>query len=162
MHREYGNLDALKGLSFALRDQKNDADAEQVFRDALRVEPGHDEIQVIARARDGRFWARDAGSSRPLFVKGVNMGVALPGRFPAEFPQDESVYASLLHDVAGMGANAVRLYTLLPPGDLTQPSDLPMYTWRTWEQPTYHLEKKEAWTILKEAFASLPSHAETR
>jgi len=138
-----GHLDAMKGLGLALRDEKKYADAAGVFRDALRVSPGDAEtqglldqvlaagggdeetrprppatgtgIQVIARARDGRFWARDSGDFRPLFVKGVNMGVALPGRFPAEFPQDESTYAALLRDAAGMGANVVRLYTLLPP-----------------------------------------------
>ena len=141
--RDPGNLDALKGLGLALRDEKKYAEAAPIFRDALRVKPGDAEvqalldqvlaaggggeetrpsppatgtgIQVIARARDGRFWARDTGGFRPLFVKGINMGVALPGRFPAEFPQDEPVYASLLRDAAGMGANAVRLYTLLPP-----------------------------------------------
>src|SRR5262249_22998870 len=51
----------------------------------------------------------------PLFVKGVNMGVALPGRFPAEFPSDEATYRRLLSEAADLGVNAVRLYTLLPP-----------------------------------------------
>src|SRR2546427_6187335 len=54
-------------------------------------------------------------AAAPRFVKGVNMGVALPGRFPAEFPPDEATYRSFLSAIAGMGANAVRLYTLLPP-----------------------------------------------
>jgi hypothetical protein len=72
-------------------------------------------IRVVARARDRRFWVSEAGLFRPLFVKGVNMGVALPGRFPTEFPEDDATYASWLEAVAGMGANCVRLYTLLPP-----------------------------------------------
>ena len=86
--------------------------------------PG-DPIEVVARARDGRFWvpaetggaARSPGGTplRPLFVKGVNMGVALPGRFPAEFPLDGPTYGGWLRDVSEMGGNAVRLYTLLPP-----------------------------------------------
>lgn len=146
-----GNLDALKGLGLALRDQKKYADAARVFRDALHLKPDDAEttafleqalaaggggresrprpgaprdagIQVIARARDGRFWvggspggADGGGSFRPLFVKGVNMGVALPGRFPAEFPREEADYGAWIRDVHEMGANAVRLYTLLPP-----------------------------------------------
>ncbi len=143
LRRDAGNLDARKGLGLALRDQKKYADAAQAFRDALRLEPGDSEssgllgqvlaarggtresrprgpsngtaMQVVARARDGRFFVRESGRFRPLFVKGVNMGVALPGRFPAEFPQDEATYGSFLSNVSGMGANAVRLYTLLPP-----------------------------------------------
>lgn len=78
-------------------------------------------IEVIARARDGRFWVGGprggvgGGRFRPLFVKGVNMGVALPGRFPAEFPPDQATYGRWVRDVAELGANSVRLYTLLPP-----------------------------------------------
>ncbi len=45
----------------------------------------------------------------------MNLGVALPGRFPAEFPEDESAYFTWLESVSELGANAVRLYTLLPP-----------------------------------------------
>jgi hypothetical protein len=53
-----------------------------------------------------------------------------------------------------------RLADRLPPGDLAKPSDLPMYTWRGWDRPTYHLEKKETWTVLKRAFESLPKRRE--
>jgi len=143
LRREASNLDAQKGLGLALRDQKKYSDATQAFRDALRLKPGDAEaegllqqalaagdggreerprgpatgtaIRVVAQARDGRFFVREGGRFRPLFVKGVNMGVALPGRFPAEFPPDEATYRSFLSAIAGMGANAVRLYTLLPP-----------------------------------------------
>ena len=72
-------------------------------------------IEVVAGARERQLWVLDAGVPRPLFVKGINMGVALPGRFPAEFPADQETYARWLDLVSGMGANTVRLYTLLPP-----------------------------------------------
>jgi len=51
----------------------------------------------------------------PIFVKGVNLGAALPGKYPAEFPRGQQIYAEWLGQMADMGANAVRLYTLLPP-----------------------------------------------
>jgi len=51
-----------------------------------------------------------------------------------------------------------RLADRLPARELALPSDLPIYTWRKWEQPTYHLEKKESWGILKKALAALPAH----
>ena len=47
--------------------------------------------------------------------QGVNLGVALPGRFPAEFPLDSALYAGWLDTIAGMRANTVRVYTILPP-----------------------------------------------
>jgi len=84
-----------------------------------------DPIVVVARAHDGRLWAPAAGAGpardrapaaeRPVFVTGVNFGVALPGRWPSEFPEDEANYAGWLDLVAEMGANTVRAYTLLPP-----------------------------------------------
>jgi tetratricopeptide (TPR) repeat protein len=55
------------------------------------------------------------GNWRPIFIKGVNLGVALPGRFAAEFPTDERLYREWLEIIADLGANAIRLYTLLPP-----------------------------------------------
>jgi hypothetical protein len=48
-------------------------------------------------------------------VKGVNLGTALPGRFPTDFPEDDSTYASWLSLIAAAHANAVRVYTILPP-----------------------------------------------
>ncbi|MDW8017146.1 MAG: hypothetical protein RMI36_04895 [Thermus sp.] len=62
-------------------------------------------------AQEGRFLV----GGQPLQVRGVNLGVALPGRFPAEFPEEEALYRAWLELLSAMGANAVRTYTLLPP-----------------------------------------------
>ncbi len=70
------------------------------------------------RARVGRDFLEVLGPNgrwSPLFVKGVNIGAARPGRFPTEFPRDEATWREWLDLVAGLGANAVRTYTLLPP-----------------------------------------------
>lgn len=73
------------------------------------------EPQVPARTVGERFEVRTPEGWRPFYVKGVNLGVALPGRFPSEFPTDDSTYARWLSLVAEANANAVRLYTILPP-----------------------------------------------
>ena len=72
-------------------------------------------LQLVARTRGDRFEIRRSQGWTPFYVQGVNLGVALPGRFPAEFPTDSALYAGWLDTIAGMRANTVRVYTILPP-----------------------------------------------
>ncbi len=63
----------------------------------------------IAGARaDSTSWA-------PIFLKGVNLGVSLPGKFPTEFSMTFDQYYAWLDLISRMNANTVRLYTILPP-----------------------------------------------
>ncbi len=73
-------------------------------------------LRVDARTR-GDFFEVPAGRGRwrQFYVNGVNMGVALPGKFPSEFPPDSATYAGWFRRIAGMRANTLRLYTILPP-----------------------------------------------
>ncbi|HJQ64747.1 MAG TPA: hypothetical protein VJ816_00145, partial [Gemmatimonadales bacterium] len=52
---------------------------------------------------------------RRFYVKGINLGAARPGKFPAEFPSDDSTYLHWIGLIAAAHANVVRLYTILPP-----------------------------------------------
>ena len=72
-------------------------------------------LDLTMRTAGEHFEMRVGGTWRPFFIKGVNMGVALPGKFPAEFPADQSLYAGWLDQISAMHANALRLYTILPP-----------------------------------------------
>lgn len=51
----------------------------------------------------------------PFLMKGVNLGVALPGKFPAEFSMSMDEYFNWLQMIGKMNANIVRTYTILPP-----------------------------------------------
>src|SRR5207253_5690873 len=73
------------------------------------------ELRVPARTAGERFEVRTPQGWRPFYVKGINLGAALPGRFPSQFPADDSTYARWLELIAGANANTVRLYTILPP-----------------------------------------------
>lgn len=73
-----------------------------------------DTVEVGVRTHGDRFETLSAGRWKPLYVKGINLGAALPGRFPSDFP-DSTVYADWIEQIAGMGANAIRLYTIHPP-----------------------------------------------
>ncbi len=50
-----------------------------------------------------------------IFLKGVNLGVAVPGKFPAEFSLTFDEYLEWLELIGKMNANVVRIYTILPP-----------------------------------------------
>ena len=73
------------------------------------------EPQVAARTQVEHFEVRTAQGWEPFYVKGINLGAALPGKFPSQFPTDDSTYARWLELIAGANANTVRLYTILPP-----------------------------------------------
>lgn len=78
--------------------------------------PASRPLRVPARAGDRHLEILgDDGAYRPIFVKGINLGAALPGSFPSEFPTDVATYRAWLDTMGALGANAVRLYTLLPP-----------------------------------------------
>jgi hypothetical protein len=42
------------------------------------------------------------------------MGLALPGKFPAEFSTDSTLYARWFVQISEMHANTLRIYTILP------------------------------------------------
>jgi tetratricopeptide (TPR) repeat protein len=72
-------------------------------------------LQLVARTRGQRFEISTAQGWRSFYIQGVNLGVALPGRYPSEFPTDSARYAGWLDTLAAMNANTLRLYTILPP-----------------------------------------------
>lgn len=50
-----------------------------------------------------------------LFLNGVNLGVAVPGKFPAEFSLTFDEYLEYFRMIGEMNANVIRIYTILPP-----------------------------------------------
>jgi hypothetical protein len=72
--------------------------------------------QVPTRAGKQYLEVRQAdGSYKPMYVKGINLSVALPGHHPSEFPYDEPLYRAWLKQIADMHCNVVRVYTMHPP-----------------------------------------------
>ena len=77
--------------------------------------PRPETLRVDARTQGDAFQVPQDGGWRGFYVNGVNMGVALPGKFPSEFPPDSATYAGWFDMLSAMHANTVRLYTILPP-----------------------------------------------
>lgn len=78
--------------------------------------PQPKEPAVPTRAGQQYLEVRQAdGSYKPIFVKGMNLSVALPGKHPSEFPHDVKTYLDWLDGISEMNCNAVRVYTIHPP-----------------------------------------------
>jgi tetratricopeptide (TPR) repeat protein len=130
------NIDALVGLGLVLLAQNRNQPALNYFQQASRLTSQNNWIQpyiqaakqqlskyplpksknrIIAKTQ-GKYLAIPKSSQwQPLFIKGVNLGVALPGKFPSEFPTDKQTYDKWLELISAMGANTIRTYTILPP-----------------------------------------------
>jgi tetratricopeptide (TPR) repeat protein len=74
------------------------------------------DLVVEARLRDGFFEVPMGQTWKKLYIAGVNIGPATPGHFATEPPANLQTYYDWFSRIAGMGANTVRVYTLLPPG----------------------------------------------
>ncbi len=50
-----------------------------------------------------------------FFIKGINIGPALPGKYFTEFPEEASIYLKWFQQISDLNMNSIRVYTLLPP-----------------------------------------------
>ena len=101
---------------------------------------------TIVAARTGRrvIEIRNAaGQWTPMWIKAVNLGAALPGKYPSEFPPNDGTYDRWIALVAEMGANAIRVYTIHPPHfyaalrawNLAHPKDPVLLIHGVWAEP---------------------------
>ena len=74
-----------------------------------------DGVSLVARTKDNLLQVYSQGEWTDFFVRGVNIGIALPGRWYTEFPADKAVYYRFFEQIGAMKANAIRIYTLLDP-----------------------------------------------
>lgn len=64
----------------------------------------------------GQRFEREAGGEwKEFFVRGVNIGSSLPGSWFTEFIASEQLFLDWFEQISAMGANTVRVYTLLAP-----------------------------------------------
>ena len=52
---------------------------------------------------------------KKFFIKGINLGLGIPGFFPGEFPIKEGTYLTWFGQMAELGVNSIRVYALHPP-----------------------------------------------
>jgi hypothetical protein len=74
-----------------------------------------DGVDMAARTSGRYFEVYDGGGWNKFVVRGVDVGIALPGKWFSEFPADDKLYRSWFEEIAGLNANTIRVYTLLDP-----------------------------------------------
>lgn len=74
-----------------------------------------EDIKMISRTNEKLLQIYKDGSWEDMFVKGVNMGMAIPGKWFTEFPNKENIYYKWFEMIGDMNANNIRVYTLMHP-----------------------------------------------
>ncbi len=112
-----------------IEERRKKAQAEQFYLD--------EDVRLISKTDDQYFYVYKNHEWEPLFIKGVNMGVAKPGKWSTDFPSNEATYERWFHMIAGMNANAIRTYTLMDPSFYRA-----LYLYNTYhsDQPLYLLQ----------------------
>ncbi|HSJ25524.1 MAG TPA: tetratricopeptide repeat protein [Longimicrobiales bacterium] len=134
------HVDALVGLGLVEWRAGRGEEARARFEHVLRLDSGRDDVrrhlaalpetmgppperaplvrpdtlEYPARTSGDRFEIRTPAGWQTFHINGVNIGAALPGRFPSQFP-GATTYREWIEGIAEMGANTIRVYTVHPP-----------------------------------------------
>jgi hypothetical protein len=81
----------------------------------LAVNSNKEALKINSRTNQIGFEVYKNDKWQELFIKGANIGAALPGKWFTEFPEDKETYLHWLKLIGDMNANTIRTYTLLPP-----------------------------------------------
>ncbi|MGE5807996.1 MAG: tetratricopeptide repeat protein [Nitrospirota bacterium] len=117
-HYHLGDLPTARWAFYQALDVKSDHAASKEY--IARIERPSSKERP-AQKRKSRFRAFTDhleiydGSWRKFFVKGVNIGLGLPGYFPGEYAVKRGTYLKWFGQIADLGANVIRVYTILPP-----------------------------------------------
>lgn len=74
-----------------------------------------DSIQFMAKVDSEYFYIYQNNQWQKKFIKGVNIGVGVPGYFPGEFGANKEDYLRWFKYIGDMNANTIRVYTILKP-----------------------------------------------
>ncbi|MBZ5565427.1 MAG: tetratricopeptide repeat protein [Acidobacteriia bacterium] len=74
------------------------------------------QMVLAARLQNGYFEVPQGGTWKRFYVSGVNLSPAIPGHYPSDPPTESADYQKWLEQIAALGANCLRAYTILPPG----------------------------------------------
>lgn len=71
------------------------------------------EITTFMTTDEDTIYIDKNGKKEPFEIKGVNMGVGIPGKWATDYAIDEETYMRWFKQIQEMGANTLRVYTIL-------------------------------------------------
>lgn len=74
-----------------------------------------DGSKMMSRTHGNMLQIWDGSKWEDLFIHGVNLGIAMPGKWFTDFPKDKALYYRWLTKIGELGVNTLRIYTLLDP-----------------------------------------------
>lgn len=105
LERDPGNGDAIKHIAEIERRERNGGSGKKPVSGSGkgRFRTGGNYLEVH-RER----WEK-------IFLKGINIGIGLPGYFPGEYPVKKGTYRKWFRQISDLGINAIRIYTIHAP-----------------------------------------------
>jgi len=74
-----------------------------------------DQVHMVSKINKNHMQIYTGDTWEDLFIKGVNIGIAKPGKWFTEFPDKESTYKQWFEMIGQMNVNSIRVYTLMDP-----------------------------------------------
>ncbi|MCT2534889.1 hypothetical protein NC661_03880 [Aquibacillus koreensis] len=128
---------------------ENERKEEAVSTPDIKVQ---DDMKYTGQSGENYLQVYKNGEWQDILVKGVNMGIAKPGAFPGETKITRAEYARWFEQISEMNANAIRVYTIHPPGfyqalyEHNQNSENPLYLFHgVWVNEEILVEKQNAY-----------------
>ncbi len=74
---------------------------------------GDEEVTTFTTVDEENIYLDSGNGMEPFIIKGVNMGSGMPGEWATDYSIDEETYLRWFKQIQDMGANTVRVYTIL-------------------------------------------------
>ena len=74
---------------------------------------GDEEVTTFTTVDEENIYLDSGDGMEPFIIKGVNMGSGMPGKWATDYSIDEETYLRWFKQIQDMGANTVRVYTIL-------------------------------------------------
>lgn len=74
---------------------------------------GNKEVETFTTVSDQTIMLDRGNGMEPFEIRGVNLGVGLPGKFATEYAIHKETYLRWFELIQDMGANCIRVYTIL-------------------------------------------------
>ena len=91
------------------------------------------EVRTFTSVSGKEILVDQGNGMEPFEIRGVNMGVGIPGHFATDYAIDKETYLRWFGMIQEMGANCVRVYTILQPQfyeavwEYNKENDTPLY-----------------------------------